>query len=340
MTDSCPYVDLIRSAIHATVFHSPVSYSWFGGNSEKLPPKVIKAMTLKTARNYLQTQLRNQLYSDLYIRGEAKPPMWGDEVSPGSEAELVESLSSANSGHGCLEGGWEVVEIQASEVAVKRNRLTLWVGLEDLGVDESGHLAVASKVRLRLPKELRNVSPGYYFALSDRSEGDGETEPLARLYWNLKPEGAPLLMRHVTEYLNKAGCYFHLKLLNNPSSYSRCDAGVLYFKSTDYQLVCEILIPIYQRMERYLKARTPAFTKALAPGVGLAEDPGRAESFGQHRCRLLADGIIRAQEEGAAQIADRLRIVSDRFSEDGIDIRQPFLGPGSTDRYTIALRTG
>jgi hypothetical protein len=338
MTEACRYQELLHSAIEATAFHDPITYSWFGRHSERLPPRVAKVMKGRTARSYLQTQLRNQLYSDLYICGEARPPIWEGEGASGRDPELVEILSAANKGTGCLENGWEIVQKQAGEVAVRRNRLTLWVTPRDLGRDHGAHLVVGNEVTLRLPKELRNVSPGYYFALSNSAESGRESDPLVRLYWNLKAEGAPLLMQLVTEHFNESGCYFQLKLLNNRSSYSRCDSGVLYCRRVDYQIVCSLLVPIYPQVERYLKAKTPAFTKELAPGLGLAEDPGGSESFGQHRCQLLADGMIRAHERGVSQTEDRLRIVAQRFSEAGIDIKHPFLGPGSTDCYTFDTR--
>ena len=47
-------------------------------------------------------------------------------------------------------------------------------------------------------------------------------------------------------------------------------------------------------MSEKLNVRVPAFTKHLAPGLGFAEDPGTIrDSFGTHRCRLLAEGTLR-----------------------------------------------
>jgi hypothetical protein len=80
------------------------------------------------------------------------------------------------------------------------------------------------------------------------------------------------------------------------------------------------------------------FTKVLAPGVGLAEDPGRNESFGQHRCGILADGMIRAYERGAKSIGERLDIVTECYVSSGIQLNEPYLNPSSTDVYaTFAI---
>ena len=69
----------------------------------------------------------------------------------------------------------------------------------------------------------------------------------------------------------------------------------------------------------------PVFTKTLAPGLGVAEDPGYTESFGQHRCRLLAEGLVRGHEQRIHNLEDRLRVVSDCFRAEGLDLDPPFL---------------
>jgi HopA1 effector protein family len=68
----------------------------------------------------------------------------------------------------------------------------------------------------------------------------------------------------------------------------------MYIRKEAYPAVVNLLGRIYPLIAPFLKPGTPVFTKPLAPGIGLAEDPGQAESFGQHRCRLLADGMIGA----------------------------------------------
>ena len=52
-------------------------------------------------------------------------------------------------------------------------------------------------------------------------------------------------------------------------------------------------------------------TKALAPGLGIAEDPGEGNSFGLHRCGLIAEGLLRAREAGQASPSRRLATVID-----------------------------
>ena len=55
-----------------------------------------------------------------------------------------------------------------------------------------------------------------------------------------------------------------------------------------------------------LRNHVPMLTRRLAAGSAVAEDPGGGESFGTHRCALLAEGILRAHESGAKSSGDRL----------------------------------
>ena len=76
-----------------------------------------------------------------------------------------------------------------------------------------------------------------------------------------------------------------------------------------------------------LRPRIPAFTLALAPGVGLAESPATGESFGEHRCGLLADGIVGADEHGVASGAARVEAVIESLAASGVKIDAPYLEP-------------
>jgi hypothetical protein len=67
----------------------------------------------------------------------------------------------------------------------------------------------------------------------------------------------------------------------------------------------------------------------------LAEDPGNMESFGTNRCRILAEAIWLAFTQGAQTERERLRVVRNQFEQYGLSLDQPWLNPGSVDRYTF-----
>jgi HopA1 effector protein family len=333
------YLDQVKSAVEATEFYSPTAYSFFGKEIARLPPRIKRAMTPRTARNYLLFQLQSQLYSDFYIRGAASPGVWGNGWSVNGAAAFGERLSVANMGDGNWEQGWEIQSVTLGEVVVKRAGLTLWVRPKDCLMPQGGSMEPGTRLRLRFPKESLGLSPGYYMARSNHGNNPNEAQRLVRLYWNLRVEGAETFVRAATSLLNEARMFFNLKVLNDPSSYTRCDAAVMYIRKEDYPAIVNLLGRIYPLIAPFLKPGTPVFTKPLAPGIGLAEDPGQAESFGQHRCRLLADGMIGAYEQGLRLLDQRLQIVTDRYAAEGISLSRPYLNPNSADIYTFeALR--
>lgn len=334
-----PYRTQVAGALEATRFPSPAGYSWFGETSSRLL-KAQRAPAKEAARSYLLYNLQQRLYDDFYIHGYARPASQpGGRRPSGVITPFVKALSAANTGQGYWERGWTVEAIEGQRVVATRNGLSLWARREDCLPSEGNGLVPGVEARLRLPGERFDMSPGYYAALGDRDLLEDGPVSIVRSYWNLTPEGALQLMRRATSMLNAARLAFQLKALKDETRYERCDAAVLYVRKSDYESVREVLESIYPGLVDQLKDPVPAFTKPLAKGLGLAEDPGFGESFGQHRCRLVAEAMIRAQEQGKRTIDDRLRTVEERFREAGLSFDEPFLSPGSTDDYTFAART-
>lgn len=329
------YRQQVEEAVRATELLSPTTYSWFGKRAEQLAPAIRRSLTPRTARSYLLFNLRSRLYADFYCQGFADPT--GQE-RPGLPAvgmtPFVEALSAANSGSGCWEGGWEARTIVNGKVSVCKGGLELWARPEDCLLPEGGVIASGMQLRLRFPKEYLSISPGFYMASGDEPlDPEDSQQTLVRMYWNLTAEGAVPFVRHATSALNRAHLPFRLKVVNDPARFTRCDAAVVYVPKSDYEAAAEVLEKVYPKVAISLRQEIPALTKPLASGIGLAEDPGQGESFGQNRCQLLAEGMIRAHEQGKKSAKERLQAVADRFAEDGISLEAPFLNPGSSDDY-------
>ena len=92
-----------------------------------------------------------------------------------------------------------------------------------------------------------------------------------------------------------------------------------------------LLRPLLRALAPHLADSAPAFCKPLARGLALAEEPPGAESFGEHRCRLLAEAIVSADERGLRTPAQRLAVVRERFQAAGVSLDAPYLQPGSVD---------
>lgn len=335
------YRSQLRAIVEVVECHSATRYWWFGDLSLEVADLVqpILAIRPDVARGFLVGNLSNRLYDDFYQRGGARPtrPPYAGSPRASNWEPLVTELSSANGGAGTLQAGWQVVAVDGEQLSIRRDGLTLRAHPEEIVCSGSGPPAPGDAVALRLPKELPAFSPGFYTALSNAPYQPAGRQ-VVRLYWNLQAWGAAGFARAVTARFNRAELPFRLKLVNHPDRYVRCDAAVLYLIKDDLPVAVPLLEQVYAEVWCDLKQPVPALTKRVSLGVGLAEDPPDGDSFGQQRCRLLADGIVRGWERGALTVDERLAIVVERFAEAGIDAERPYLNPGSVDDYDFAFQ--
>jgi hypothetical protein len=213
---------------------------------------------------------------------------------------------------------------------MRRDGLSLWVDSTETVAERQPDMA-----RLRLPCELRQAVPGFYLATGESMFPARQAEPLLRLYWHLTPPAAPALLGQLSSSLNRLGIPFELQTVNDPTRYSRCDAGELNLPCQHYQAVIKSLRKIHTQLLAELHDTTPAFTKRLGPGLGLAEDPGDGQSFGMHRIALLSEAAVRAYERGEQSTHTRVSLVEEIFDEHGLDLDRPFLNSGSIDEYEL-----
>jgi hypothetical protein len=327
--------DQLADAVAAVEVLSPTRYAWLGEPSEALPAHVERGLSAADARGYLTYGIEARLYSDFYCHGRAVVGAAREQVDTArGDPALVDALSASNTGSGCWEPGWALRGRDNGQLVVERAGLVLRARSEECrGLpEEEPPPDVPVEVELRYPKELLRVSPGFYMALCERPF-DGSSG-VVRLYWNLEADGAVAFVREATRLLNEAGFGSRLKVANDARLYDRCDAGVVYMARDEALRAGPLVRELHVAVAEQLGAGVPALTRRLAAGVGLAEDPGTGESYGMSRCHLIADGIVRAFEQGEV---DPLEAVADRFAEAGIDPDMPYLVPGSTDDYRIEI---
>ena len=82
-----------------------------------------------------------------------------------------------------------------------------------------------------------------------------------------------------------------------------------------------------------LSAGQPLFTRRLVDGIGIAEDPGNGQSFGQLRTQLLAQAFVDAHQAGRLHGPEVMNDVDSRFRQAGLELRRPHVNPGSVDWY-------
>jgi hypothetical protein len=285
--------------------------------------------------NPLATLLEQTLYQHCYCR-TFDGALRDEQPLNVQGFDLTSALSEANATRERWDPGWQVYQVLPSgQVMAHKDGRTraLWPG-EFLSTDAPG-LAPRPGMNLSVffMRETKTMQPGFYFAFGEAQVGELDSFSLARFYWNLRADGAVALMRSVTRGLNRFQVPFRLKCLTNTAFYTRNDAAVLYVDKRFYRVTARVLAGIYGEVSQHLRPDAPLFTKRLADGLALAEEPYTGESFGMQRCRILAEGILSAHARGSRDDASRLEEVERHFAAYGLTLEASYLNPRSVDQY-------
>ncbi|GAB4157306.1 MAG: hypothetical protein Fur0046_37150 [Cyanobacteria bacterium J069] len=292
---------------------------------DQLPPAL--------QQSYLRLQLRNVIY-DLYFTGAhlTHQPTAADlrnTTQRGIDVEFFERLSVANPGGGFFEDGWQVTQLNdAAHLQAEQDGLRLRIERDRHLQPAQRNATVGDVVAVRLPPYRMDAS--FYTVLGDCGPILPE-EPALQIYFNLSPAGAIALMQALIPVLNGASRPFALSLLHDPADYGRRDGGMLRIRQTDWATLAPLLQSVYATVRSHLQPAIPLFTKLLAPGLGLAEEPvDGAIEFGLHRAQLVADALLECSDP-----AERLAAVRRQFELAGLAFEQPYLNAGAGDRYAF-----
>jgi hypothetical protein len=297
------------------------SFSWFGRRI-----RVAAVGSHAASREALLLAIQNHLYAHFYSPGQtveearerSSPPLVG--MTP-FLASLAAAAASTAPGH---EGPWPLLGRDGERICIERRGLRVWLRPQEAAFDESG-----GGVYVRRPAGLSEVSPGYYLVRGEPQGSFVSGHGVIRFYWHLTAEGAVPLLKALIAPLTSAGLPFQLKVLAEPTAYQRCDAGVLYIRRSDLPAAARWVMAAWTITAPLLRDHVPSLTLPLARGLSAAEDPEDGNSFGLHRCRLLAEALIRARDRGERSRSQRAAIVAEVFAEAGLVWNAPHLGPGS-----------
>lgn len=321
----------------------------------KFPPQVVerfKQMPLSIQDRYLSLQFRSFLYG-IYYNGSLRTVLASDDYSVdvavyqnlenntylGVKLDFYKRLHESNCGEGSFDSGWVILRQECDgSLAVKKGSLILHIERTCHLPATQATATVGDSVAIRMPRNL--VQNGFYVAVGNAGWENGSNLDVrtVRIYFNLSPEGACVIMSAITRQLNKVGIPFTFKVLYNPSSYGRYDSAVLYFERRNYEVVRQIIEKVYAENYLHFSPEVPLFTKFLAPGLALAEEPDRKfaakESFGMNRCQIVANGLLDARAKGENSTESRMESILQQFSQLGIDYSKPYLNANSQDIYT------
>ena len=318
--------------LSAVRLHSESAYSLNGERFEVADSPVVRleAGDSEDAEEELIAALGHDLYHRLYTRSGAAPSRWHDAVT---RRDHVAMLARVNCGRGAPEPRWRVRSNPFDgKIRVQLGEICYLAPVAHVS-SRDGELSPGKHCRVLTPNERRDLNPGFYTAVGDGERSGERAAFQIRLYWHLRPESAVELMRALTFELNRKSIPFRLKVLASPQHYHRADAGVLYLEPGHFEQARSGVLRAYRAVRSGLRSETPLLTARLAHGLGLAEGPGDGRSFGESRCRLVAETLARAQREGRRSPKQLGESLVAAFRQSGLDPCHPHLAPGSQNSY-------
>ena len=275
--------------------------------------------------------LAARLYADWYAR-------WSLESASAPGRSLVETLRAAHIGAEKWEQGWVVRKVSATgqALAAYGERMRVLDPIDYCNPARAGlPAAPGDAVLVPARRDSVAIQPGFWFTWA----GPGANPTLAagecvRLYWHISAEGAPALVHTVTQRLDECGVAYSLKLPSHAHDYGRADGAVLFLRDSDARhLVAEFQV-VHAHVREWLHSPTPALARPLAEGLALAEDPGaEQQSFGTHRCRVIAQAGLAALRRNEPTDDEILRALLDGLTAEGVPPARPHLRAFSSAEY-------
>jgi hypothetical protein len=266
------------------------------------------------------------LYSDWYSLLVPFDPAPANNNSAG----FLAGLQAANPIGYRYEDGWTVTRADASGIwIINAAQQQRFAALHEV-VPLANAIAPGLPVRL-VPMRDKITAPGGHYLISGRPIFDAQSGRQVRFYWNVAADGAASLLRDLGTRLERRRIPFQAKVPVDATLYARTDAGVLYLNDEDVEAASDAIAATYDAVRPHLRPTVPLFTRGLAPGLGFAESPPTRESFGMHRCGLIAEGLLIAEQRGMREAEARLAVLCERLTAYGLDLQRLERNP--TSRY-------
>lgn len=313
----------------------------------KLSPELVKQLQKlpkSIQEKYINSQLINLLYE---IFHEGKPfktppttillddPFELEKTNFEVDWEFCTKLHNNNQGQGSFHPNFKVIrKVMDGSLDVQNLGVILNIDPQRHLRSEEQSADVGDTVAIAMPSHQLRL--GYYVALGNAISPPGKLGIF--LYLNFIPEGACTIIRELTTYLNDLEVFFNFLVNYNPANYGGHYSGFLRFYREEYAKVAQVINKIYRDNQSYFQSSVPAFTKKLAPGLGLAEDPERPFNFmencSMNRCQIIANALLEAHYKNDESPEARMKYIIKHFENMGIDLERPYLNPGSEDIYT------
>jgi hypothetical protein len=312
--------------------HGPLATAQLAGAPMGLPSPAGNAED-QALRSALSSLIYPLAYARAYRGGPPSPDLFNRTVTP--DAAFGAELAAANPTRGGWQSHWRVFQLgYGGAVHVQKGEKAMLVQPGQYVFTAGGgarNAMVGDPVEVMVRRDSTTLQPGVYFAFGESLSSDYDFARIARLYFHLPAAEAPRLLAEIGALLNRYFIPWRFKCPLDPSQFDRADGAVLYVARRFLPTVLRLLEPMRSALEPRLSGEVPLFAKALAPGLGAADDPGGGESFGQSRSLLLAEAVIDAWRAGQSDPESRLEALRRRFAGAGLDFESPHLAAGLVD---------
>lgn len=235
-------------------------------------------------------------------------------------------LTACNQSEEKKHTGWTVREcLPAGQVLVTSKGTTKTLNIGQYEFPEAGRLAPGHVIEYKNRKENRHIQQGFYYVFSTAAFEYIPT--VVRYYWNIDASAVGTLIGIITQKLNRYGLPFLFKCADHPALYYRRDCCVLYINKQYTHLLHQLLEEINQVIPKTPHTDVPLFTCRVSDGVGYAESPLIADSFGIDRIRMVSAALIGAFDRHLDSADERMEAVYHQFRLNHIDLEKPYLNP-------------
>jgi hypothetical protein len=311
----------IQSIIDSIHFGESGTIYWLGEPYRVKQPDQFYNLSEKQQKE-AQIQLIIQLlYENFYVHGEAYPSK--DIPKTFGIGDLEAEFDAVITDESHWDESWEYVRTETNDHIIQKKGVQLRVDKKEARINSSGSIDVKSS------RKKPHISPGYFSVIGSIG-AESDQGITTRIYFNVSIQYATKFFQQLVEALDEALIPFFFKILSDASSYYRTDTAVLYINKESYASVASILLTRWDEIHPYLNQRTPAFTKEIAPGISVAEDPQlENKSFGEHRCMVIAKALVETEGLTTNSSIDVIRNISTQ----GEDLNTFWLNNNSTDVY-------
>jgi hypothetical protein len=259
---------------------------------------------------------------DAHIRAEAlyahwwARPRYPSKVPSGCPPDLVEMLRAAHYGFRDWERGWRVENVgPRGQAILRRGAQVRLLERSDYSPIARGGLLPRAGDEVWVPRRRDRVDPedGWWRTSGQSWSWGAAPTGLVRLYFNREVAGLPGLVAGLTGLLADEPEPWLLKCATDPASHMRTDAAIAYLTMGTVERRAAEIVELALDTGGHARMGRPPLTAPVVPGLAAAFDPGGDESFGAHRCRLIAEST-----------AGTLEAVLRRFAADGVDPARPW----------------